>query len=278
MELEALAREYLTEDNEDNRRDIIANIYRECKKVLQGICAKYSDFMETEDLMQEGYFAIREALESYDPAKCTFKSYIRKMMHWHILRTLNQKGDAGGVLAEYRRIKRYEEEFMLNTGRKPTDRQTALHFHTYADHITEIKQKALNAKGVSLDAELADGITYADMIPDSQDIEADFCRKDLCERVQNAVRRLPAEERQIIEYRMRGFNLPQEREAYKEARKINERAMRHLESDRELRALAYEEGILARIFTWHNREISSTEWCAIRLSEMPYNERIEDNA
>lgn len=278
MDLEALAREYLTEDNEDNRRDIIANIYRECKKVLQGICAKYSDFMEIEDLMQESYFAIRQALESYDPAKCTFKGYMRKAMHWHILRTLNQKGNAGGILAEYRRILRYEEDFKRTTGRKPTEAQIAAHFNTYADHITEIRQKALNARSVSLDAEIEDGITYADLIPDSQDIEAEICKKDLCMQIRQAVDRLPEDEKALIEYRMQGFKLPQEREAYNNAKRTQERAMRHLQSDKQLRALAYEEGIFSCVFNWHNREISSTEWAALKLYRTPYKERKENNA
>lgn len=267
MDLEALAREYLTETDEDNRRDIIANIFRECKKVLHGICAQYSDFMEAEDLMQESYFAIRQALESYDPNKYSFKTYVRKAMQWHILRTLNTKGNAGGILAEYRRILRFEEDFRRRTGRQPTDKQTALHFNTYAAHIAEIRQKALNARSVSLDAEIAEGTTYADTIADSQDIEADICRKDLCMQIRQAVDRLPEDEREIIECRMQGFKLPQEKEAYKQARKLTDRAMRHLMNDKKLQALAYEEGILAHVFNWHDREESSTEWAAIKLYE-----------
>ena len=266
MNADELAREYLTETDPNNKRDIIANLYRELKGMFYSICSKYKDYAETEDLMQECFFALQDALECYSP-EYSFKAHIRKHITWHILRTLNRAEGQGGILAEYRRIRRYEEDYFMAVGRKPTDEQIALHFHTFVAQIQDIRKTAQNIKaGVSFDEEALEGITYAELIPGQQDIEEDALRAYTCERIRQAVKRLPSEERQLIEYRMRGGQYPKDPEERKKALKLKTKAYNRLRSDKELKSIAYEEGLLALAYSWHYHGTSHTEYSALKLA------------
>lgn len=272
MNEEALAKEYLTETDPTIKRDILANVYRALKTAIYCICRNYTKYEDLEDLQQEAFFAVKDALDTYDPTRGSFKNYVQKYISWHLLRTLNGNEEGGRIMLEYRRICRYEEDFFIATRKKPTDRQTAAYFKTTVYKIQDIKNLAKHIKAsISFDDEAAEGCTYAELIPGEADPEAEAMRAYNCQRIRNAVCRLPAEERQIIERRLQGIQYADMPEGQKEAYKLKEKAYKHLRSDKELISIAKEEGLLEAAFTWHYKDTSHTEWAAMQLYSMPWN-------
>lgn len=273
MDVEAMAREYLTLKDEAERMDIAANIYRDLKKPLQCICYKFKNLEDPEDLLQECFFALCTALKNYDPEKGNIKAYIYQYAYWHIYRYLTTMPDNKGIMREARKIQKFEETFKAETGQDPTAYQTARRFRTDPEHIAFIKERAKQVKfAVSLDEMPpgANGCIYADIIPDGRhNPEEDAIKAYTCQQVKNAVCRLPEEERRLIENYLQGNTIiPTEPKARSKAYSIQQRAFRRLQHDKVMRSLAIEEGLLCRAYKWHYYGTSHTEYAALKLAGM----------
>jgi hypothetical protein len=184
---------------------------------------------------------------------------------------VQQSADGRGILREYQQYVNYEERYFKTHGVYPRDKTIALYFRVDVDRVRDIKKRAqIIKRTVSLDdcfpgtdIELKE--TIAD---ETQDIEDTVLRECACEEIRSAVSRLPIDERKVIEKKYFGTTREHMSE---EEKKIYSRAYRHLQSDKKLRALAEEEYYISKAYNWHNRDISHTEWSALRLAEGKLN-------
>ena len=273
MDIEAMAREFLTITDEAERMDIAANIYRDLKKPLQCICSKFSLFEDPEDLLQECFFALYDALSTYDPIRGNIKTHIYNYAYWHIYRYIDQTPQHKGIMQEARKIQKYVDTFRAETGQEPTDMQTARHFRTDPDNIIFIKERANSIKyAVSLDETPpgAEGCIYAEIIPDDkQNPEEEAIKAYTCQQIQNAVCRLPEDERRLIENYLQGNTIiPAETKARSKALSTQQRAFRRLQQDKVIRSLAREEGLLCQAYKWHYHGTSHTEYAALELASI----------
>lgn len=271
MDVEEMARQYLIETDIDEKGDIIGNIYRALDKLIIKTCNKYSGYAEFDDLKQESFFGVLRALETWEPDKRTFFGHVKDHLSWHLYRFVQQSTDGRGILREYQQYVNYEERYFSAHGVYPRDKTIALYFRVDVDRVRDIKKRAQIIKHtVSMDEcfpgtdiELKE--TIAD---DTQDTEDTVLRECACEEIRSAVSRLPIDERKVIEKKY--FASTRERMT-SEDRNIYERAYRHLQGDKKLRALAEEEYYICKAYNWHNPEISHTEWSALRLAEGKLN-------
>lgn len=267
MDVEQLAREYLTESDFETKRDILGNIYRALDKLIIKLCNKYSAYAEYDDLRQETFFGVLKALEDWEPEKKTFLGYSRDHISWHLLRYISQSNDGSEIFREYQQYVKYEERYFQKYGRYPTAKNTALYFCVTPERVRDIKKRAQSIRNrVSIDDTLSDtDITYEEtMADDTQDTEESALRECTREEIRLAVMRLPSDERAVIAKRF--FQIDRENMT-KEERLTQARAFRHLRNDKTIRSMAYEEIVVSKAYYWHNREESHTEWSAIKLAE-----------
>lgn len=261
MDVESLAREYLTTADPEEKRDIIENLYRGYKPLIYKTAYLFIGCAEMDDLIQECYFGLVYALDSYDPGNTAFTTWLTNNLKWHIYRYLETTPENS---RNVKRIRKYEERFFKHFHRYPSPEETALHFGTDADNV-------INIKALSQPKSLEDMIpgtdeTIGENVPDSSDGPEDIILRE-CMRaeVREAVHRLPKDERSaVIAHYFNG--IPQTR--IPDGRNTITKGLRHLKSDRQIIHLAREEGIIERVYHWHSREISSTEWVAIKLYEL----------
>ena len=258
MDVESLAREYLTATDPEEKRDIIENLYREYKELIYKISFSFVGFAEIDDLIQECYFGLVYALDNYDPESACFTTWLTNNLKWHIYRYLETTPENSRNIKQ---IRKYEERFFNHFHRYPSAEETAKHFRTDSQHILSIKAlsmpKSLYEKIPGTDE------TIEETVPDASDSPEDIAiRNSLRETVRNAVCRLPEDERAAVTAHY--FDgIPQTQ--IPNGHKMISKGLRHLRSDRQIIHLAEEEKIIANVYHWHSREQSSTEWAALEL-------------
>lgn len=174
--------------NEQLVADIQSGINVEQNKVLlweqnQGIihklAKKYSSCSSAEydDLVQESYFALDEAVKHYDPdSEALFFTYAIFWIKQVMVRYC--QGSSGSVkiseqsLDNLRRYNRFVNAFFLNIGRKPTDAEICSYLNITGRTLANIQKAGRMGQIKSLDEPVnEDDVTLGDLVPDSCSIE-----------------------------------------------------------------------------------------------------------
>lgn len=107
-----------------NQQEYMTALWEQNKGFVARMAHKYGPFAEIEDLMQEGYLALCDAIEKYDPEMgvqfLTFASYCIRTRY---MRYVSQQGSIRLPEAEYRMTNKYERavsELWKANGRMPT--------------------------------------------------------------------------------------------------------------------------------------------------------------
>jgi len=261
MDVDKLVREYQNTTDPEEKRDIIENLYRQYKDLIYKISFSFVGFAEVDDLIQECYFGLVYALDNYDPESAGFTSWLTKNLKWQIYRYL---GTTPENSKNVKKIRKFEERFFSYYHRYPTAEETAKHFGTEPQHIISIK--ALSQPKSLDDIIPGTDETIGENVPDSAESPEDIAvRECVCDTVRAAVQRLPEDERTAVTAHY-FHGIPQTQ--IPNGRSAITRGLKHLEYDRQIINLAKEEGIISRVYRWHSRDISSTEWAALELYEL----------
>lgn len=162
-----------------NVTDNMALLYNQNKGLIFSIAKKYSSYLPVDDLTQEGYLALYNAVNNYESdLEVKFSTYaiywIRNAMQkcienqaflFHIPRELNHKINL---------YKSVIHSYEMNLGRKPTDAELCTHLGINKNRLTSVKgfiEHALNTS--SLDAPINDeSLTeLGDTIPSNENFE-----------------------------------------------------------------------------------------------------------
>lgn len=144
------------------------------KRLIKRIAFRYSgDQAELlEDLLQESYFAVLDAIKCYD-GTIKFKSYLVYWLRQRFSRYIDNCCHPVRVpvyaAQQARSYRRMLSDFATMAGREPTAEEikTALHCD-----VDTVKRDLLTLEAVSLDKPLEEGGTLADLVPDEQtDVE-----------------------------------------------------------------------------------------------------------
>lgn len=252
------------------------------------IAFAYRGYEDLEDLKQQGYIGLCQAVESYRPEEnVLFISYaafwIRQSMERYI-------ENCGGVVRipshEKQRQRKYKKlinSFEAQTGRKPTDWEVCYCMNISRKVLEELKKNACMGQVGSLDSYVGeDGdMTVGDLVPGDMDVESSVLdeieEEELKQVLWPMVDELPGFQPQVIRFRY------QERKTLKaagEAIGVNKERVRQIENTalRELRkrgcrvlaaflpeaaaAMAYRHnGVSEFNRTW----TSSTELAALKI-------------
>ncbi len=264
------------------------SLYINNKPYIYQIAKKYMGYTDIEDLMQEAYLGLYEAVQRYeDSHEVKFMSYAGYWIQQFIHRYVEQNSSSvrmpahlNGKIIEYQKIvKVYQRDF----NRDPTVREICYTLNITEEQYIKLK-KAIHRKYVtSLDMQLTedDTMTLIDTVPSDEDIEENVIegiynkelKKDLWRLVHDI---LPDDERKIIKLRYKshmtldgiGQTIGVSRDR---VRQSEAKALRKLRSGTKYRAFKnkYEEQLCfawkGSVGSFHRTWMSSTERAALEI-------------
>ena len=220
-------------------------LWEQTRAFIHTVALRYQGYADMEDLEQEGYLALYDAVDGYSQeGGRTFLSYasfwIRQRMKRYIdncCQTVRIPVHEQGRLHQYRKM---ANAFQICLGREPTEWEVSHNLHLDGKQRRDLESAMRAAQVGSLDAALledGDGGTVGDMVPSSTDVEADALDRLQQEQLQAViwpmVDRLPGRQPDVIRKRYQeGMTLKEIGEAYG----VNLNAIRQSERDG-LRAL-----------------------------------------
>ena len=193
----------------DNESENMLQLWKQNKGFIATIARKYSAGAEMEDLEQEGYIALCEAVQHYDPERgMSFIGYaafwIKRRMRICAdnSRTVRLSFNAGDEVRQYQKIMReYRQEY----GCDPSDRELCAFLYVSREKLDQIRKAAQMGNIRSLDEPVQgmDGdISIGDTVASSEDMEEDTIREIDKERMKRelwlAVDQLPGKQPEVI--------------------------------------------------------------------------------
>ena len=193
----------------DNEAENMLQLWKQNKGFIAMMARRYSAGAETEDLEQEGYIALCEAVQHYDPGRgMSFISYaafwIKRRMRICAdnSRTVRLSFNAGDEVRQYQKIMRkYRQEY----GCDPSERELCGFLYVSREKLDQIRKAALMGNIRSLDERMQgmDGdISIGDTVASGEDMEEDIIREIDKERMSKelwlAVDQLPGDQPAVL--------------------------------------------------------------------------------
>lgn len=185
-------------------------LYQQNHPIIAKICRKFTSYAEFDDLMQEAFFGVKNAVEQYDYDKgVPFINYANIHIEAIIYKYLENNGYAiripSNIYFNLIKYSKAELTFIRDHGRHPSDQELKELLSLNLDQLKKIKEYADVLKMISFDKQInsEDGsAAFADIVPDPIDcyeeitdkIDADQKSKVLWEEVQ----RLKDDQSQVI--------------------------------------------------------------------------------
>lgn len=189
-------------------------LHEQTKRFIRKIAWKYKQDDELEDLLQEGFLALYDAVEGYDPeAGFSFISYAAFYLKTRFARYLADKGSCVQIpihrLEDIRKYQKFCSTYFLSYGCEPSTKAVAQFMHTSIEQVEQIKANACMARLGSLDKpikEEEDG-TIGDFVRDPSDLMLDVEERIQQEQLRSVlwgcVDELPEKEAEAIRARYR---------------------------------------------------------------------------
>ena len=246
----------------ENESDNMLQLWQQNKGFIYKMARKYSGYAEMDDLMQEGYLGLHEAVRHYEPDQnSSFINYaafwIRQIMQRYVdncSSVVRIPVHAREDIREYRKVVREYQEYY---GCEPSETVLCALLDVEWEKLQEIKKSAVMGQIDSLSRPMPgqnDDITWADTVASDENIEEDVIqeldRENMSRELWIAVDQLPEDQVDVIRKRYK------HRMTVKEVgdslaispgavRNIEAKAMRTLRSPRRCRTFRvyYEEYI-----------------------------------
>ena len=157
-------------------------LYNQVKAFIHTVAWKHRGYEDIEDLEQEGYLALYDAIDGYDPeAGCKFLTYAEYWIKQRIVRYIERNSSCLRLSfhsqARLRKYKRFYDSFLKEHGREPSEEETVVQMGLSIDQVRDIHRNACVANLGSLDAPVKgfedEGFTLGDGVPSGEDMEGD---------------------------------------------------------------------------------------------------------
>lgn len=196
----------------ENEAENMLQLWKQNKGFIAIIARRYSAGAEMEDLEQEGYIALCEAVQHYDPDRgASFISYaafwIKRRMRICAdnSRTVRLSSNAGDEVRQYQKIMReYRQEY----GCDPSDWELCGFLYVSREKLNQIRKAAQMGNIRSLDEPVQgmDGdISIGDTVASGEDMEEEAIREIDRERMKRelwlAVDQLPEKQADAVRIR-----------------------------------------------------------------------------
>ncbi len=255
----------------------MAQLWEQTRRFIHTIAVRYQGQAETEDLEQEGYLALYDAIDGYDPAAgFLFLTYASHWIRQRMVRYIQNNGSIRVPVHEWERVQKYkklESAFLSQTGRKPSEDETAYYMGITLKQVRSLKEALRTGQMESLDkCLLEDGeSTVGDMVPGQEDVEGTVLdvmdAGELRAALWSEVDALPDEQPEVIRARFqRGETLRATGEkmgvTIERVRQIESKALRELRKPSHSRKLQpfLPEAIGSRAYTGNGVEAFNRTW------------------
>ena len=255
----------------------MAQLWEQTRRFIHTIAARYQGQAEIEDLEQEGYLALCDAVDGYNPAAgFLFLNYARHRIRQRMVRYIQNNGSIRVPVHEWERVQKYkklESAFLVQIGRKPSEDEMAYYMNITLKQVRSLKEVLRMGQMESLDkCFLDDGeSTVGDMIPGQEDVEGAVLdvmdAGELQAVLWSEVDTLPDEQPEVIRARFqRGETLRATGErigvTIERVRQIESKALRELRKPSHSRKLQpfLPEAIGSRAYSGNGVEAFNRTW------------------
>ena len=197
----------------ENVADNMLLLWQQNKGFVYQTAMKYSGYAEMDDLMQEGYLALCDAVEHYNPEHAalfmTYAGYwLNQRMQRYIDNCCHSVRFPVGVQTDIRKYEKIVKEYWQEYNREPSERELCRHLYVSSEKLMDIKKNAKIARVRSLSEPISgtdEEITLGDSVASEQNIEEDICGELDYEIMQKAlwkvVDELPEQQAAVIRMR-----------------------------------------------------------------------------
>lgn len=270
-----------------NKKENMEKLWNNMEKLIQLIAKEFYGYEEVEDLTQEGYIALYDAIKNYDESKgVKFSNYAAYWIKTRMTRYICECSKLIRIPEHAENTRRKYEKFISEHekeyGKKPTRGQICHFLDIDIETLNKIEKNQNIAKIASTDKQIetddGNSATIIDTIPGIQDensiieqIENNMLIESICKIIEE----LPELEQKIIIYRyiqeLKNIEISQKLNiSQSKISKIHSKAMRHLRkltckdnicSESRIARCYAHVGLNAYNTTWN----SVTERVALRL-------------
>lgn len=239
-----------------NVKDNMADLYKQNRGIIYKYCLRYSGTNEIDDLMQEAYFILCDAVQSFDPSRGLFASWLGKCICYQMPRRLISLNlirlptHIGEKCSQY---ERYMIKFSKEHGHDPSDQEIMEAMGINAKDLKSIKKAIQVTDRRSLDDVVSsvEGITLLETIADETDyyeiIDTALDQKVYADVLKDALSELTDKQREVLSLRMQGLSMDRvkERLNLKSRQVVDVREKTGLKT---LRNKLYEKGVLQMLY------------------------------
>lgn len=146
-------------------------LWKNNKGLIHNIACKYTAFAEIEDLKQEGFIGLCDAVEHYKPEEgVLFMTYAGYWIHQKISRYAKANNviripeSAGALLSQYKKMK---AQWKMEIGREPSDSEIKAYLRLSWEQLENLRQDDIKSCVGSLDVPVGDeeNTTIYEIIP-----------------------------------------------------------------------------------------------------------------
>lgn len=192
--------------------DNMLQLWQQVENYVKKLANKYKHYAEYEDLVQEGYLSLYDAIEKYDYAKeTTFISYATSWIECNMRRYIGCCCQMVRIplnrSAEIRKYKNILKEFAKLYGRMPTRHEIRRFMGITIEELERLEKDAKMEQIQSLDTPLGEenDLILGDIVASNEELEEDVIKRmdtaAMKRELWDVVRQLPDEQQEVIEKR-----------------------------------------------------------------------------
>lgn len=159
--------------------EYMKQLWEQNRGMIGKIACKYKGYEDLEDLKQQGFLGLYDAVEGYNPDQGT--SFITYATFWIQQSIQRYIDDCCGVVRipvhakeKISQYKKVANQFQKWYGREATDKEMSLLLQISPKQLGQLKKDAQMGQIGSLDSftlQEEDGVTVADLVPAADDVE-----------------------------------------------------------------------------------------------------------
>ena len=248
MSRELKERELIEKAKKGDKLALLA-LYEQYTPLFQKLCrnrANYSNVLETDDLMQECFIALKLAVKRYSfDAESSFKTYLFNCIKWHLYRVTTQLAFVPGYqLQMIIKIKKFREDYEKKYGHMPDNGLVMHEFYISGDCLRELDVlKDLKVTSIDVPIDEDGESTLADLLPGVNDLEEKTVKKLSITQFWELLNKilLPAESEIIKLFYVDGLTVPQIAEhtgdTEKQVRQLQQQALKKLRMRKKIKEI-----------------------------------------
>lgn len=273
---------------EENRRENLERLYLQNKRFIYRTARKYAAFADIDDLMQEAYFGLENAANTFESSRgIKFTTHLFYHLKAVFFRFVGHNTGINISVRDFELLTKYKRLVADNL----SDHELCAALKITDTHLQTIKGMYAQTVCISLNAPLGDmdeqDSCLQDLIADDGNIEEsyieDIAKQEAARQLWSEVERLGGQQAQIIEARYKKMYTRSEAAAsigveFNEARELERKAMAKLRKKEKLFELAEVYDCLnyhgTGLSAFRTRQMSNVEY--VTLKKLELDEKLKD--